>query len=182
MAQVMSLRLAACSRLHLSSTTICRQPLRITLCQPARSSPVVRAAMSTEASGADAPRNVLGGPLGCCCTSPKTGYYRDGYCRTDASDHGRHVICSQVSQEFLTYSKSRGNDLMTPSPGFGFPGLKPGDKWCLCASRWKEAYDAGVAPPIFLACTHAKALEYVTLDQLKQHAVDLEQCAAGAAQ
>ncbi len=116
--------------------------------------------------------NVLGGKLATCCTSPMTGYYRDGSCNTGGGDFGAHVICAQVTEEFLTFSKARGNDLSTPVPAFNFPGLKPGDRWCLCASRWKEALDAGMAPPVVLASTHASALEYVSLDELKQHAID----------
>ncbi len=114
-------------------------------------------------------KNVLGTPLETCCTAPMTGYYRDGMCSTGAEDTGVHVVCAQVTEEFLAFTKSRGNDLSTPM--FNFPGLKPGDRWCLCASRWKEALDAGVAPPVVLASTHASALEYMTLDELKQHAI-----------
>jgi uncharacterized protein (DUF2237 family) len=117
-------------------------------------------------------KNVLGGTLEVCCTSPMTGYYRDGVCSTGAGDVGIHVVCAQVTQEFLDFSKSRGNDLITPMPMFNFPGLKPGDRWCLCASRWKEAFDAGVAPPVVLASTHAAALEYASLDELKHHALN----------
>lgn len=116
--------------------------------------------------------NVLGGKLATCCTSPMTGYYRDGSCNTGGGDFGAHVICAQVTEEFLAFSKARGNDLSTPVPAFNFPGLKPGDRWCLCASRWKEALDAGMAPPVVLASTHASALEYASLDELKQHAID----------
>jgi uncharacterized protein len=101
-----------------------------------------------------------------------TGFYRDGFCNTGAGDMGAHVVCVQVSAEFLEFSKSRGNDLSTPMPVYEFPGLKPGDCWCLCASRWTEALEAGVAPPVVLAATHAAALEYANLDQLKQHALD----------
>lgn len=118
-------------------------------------------------------RNVLGGELEICCTSPMTGFYRDGKCNTGAGDLGAHVVCAQVTEEFLTFTKSRGNDLSTPAPMFNFPGLKPGDRWCLCALRWKEAMDAGVAPPVVLSATHASALEYVSLTELKQHALDL---------
>ncbi|CAA9304922.1 FIG00809218: hypothetical protein [uncultured Coleofasciculus sp.] len=118
-------------------------------------------------------RNVLGKELQTCCTSPMTGYYRDGKCSTGAGDVGAHIVCAQVTEEFLTFSKSKGNDLSTPVPAFNFPGLKPGDCWCLCASRWKEALDAGVAPPVNLSATHALAVEYVSLDELKQHALDL---------
>lgn len=117
-------------------------------------------------------RNVLGGPLETCCTDPVTGFYRDGKCNTGAGDFGAHVVCAQVTEAFLEFTRSRGNDLTTPAPAFGFPGLKPGDRWCLCAARWKEALDAGAAPPVVLASTHALALEYISLDDLKQHAVD----------
>ena len=117
--------------------------------------------------------NVLGGKLETCCTSPMTGYYRDGKCNTGGGDFGAHTVCAQLTAEFLQFTKSNGNDLSTPVPEFNFPGLKPGDCWCLCASRWKEAMDAGVAPPVVLAATHALTLEYVSLDELKQHAADL---------
>lgn len=117
-------------------------------------------------------RNVIGGQLETCCTAPMTGFYRDGVCRTGAGDMGAHVVCSQVTEEFLAFSKSKGNDLSTPAPVYGFPGLKPGDRWCLCASRWKEALDADMAPPVVLSATHASALEYVSLAELKQHALD----------
>ena len=118
------------------------------------------------------PNNVLGLPLACCCTSPMTGFYRDGFCRTDEHDEGRHVICAIVTEKFLNFSRSRGNDLITPRPEYRFPGLKPGDKWCLCALRWREAYEAGVAPPVLLQCTHERALQYVTLDMLSQLAFE----------
>ncbi len=117
--------------------------------------------------------NVLGGKLENCCTSPMTGYYRDGKCNTGGGDFGAHTVCAQLTEEFLQFTKSNGNDLSTPVPEFNFPGLKPGDCWCLCASRWKEAMDAGCAPPVVLAATHALTLEYVSLDELKQHAADL---------
>ncbi len=115
-------------------------------------------------------KNVLGTLLESCSTSPMTGFYRDGCCKTGADDHGSHVVCAMVTKEFLAYTKARGNDLSTPNPWF--PGLKPGDRWCLCASRWKEALDAGVAPPVVLEATHEKALKYVSLDDLKRHAVN----------
>jgi len=118
--------------------------------------------------------NVLGGPLGTCCTSPMTGFYRDGYCNTGAGDYGAHIVCAQMTEEFLAFTKAQGNDLSTPVPAFQFPGLKPGDRWCLCASRWKEALDAGVAPPVVLESTHASALEYISLKELKQYAVATE--------
>eukprot|EP00798_Chlamydomonas_sp_ICE-L_P031188 gene31188-6333_t len=132
------------------------------------------AAMSGEQGTAKPVVNVLGEALECCCTSPVTGYFRDGYCRTDASDQGRHVICAQVTQEFLEYSARQGNNLMTPAPQFNFPGLKPGDKWCLCALRWREAMIAGCAPNVFLKCTHAKALELITLQDLQKYAAQDE--------
>ena len=117
--------------------------------------------------------NVLGGKLETCCTSPMTGYYRDGKCNTGGGDFGVHTVCAQLTEDFLKYTKRMGNDLSTPVPEFKFPGLKPGDCWCLCASRWKEAMDAGCAPRVVLAATHALTLEYVSLDELKQHAADL---------
>jgi hypothetical protein len=101
-----------------------------------------------------------------------TGYYRDGFCSTGAGDVGVHVVCAQLTEEFLQFTKLHGNDLSTPMPLYDFPGLKPGDRWCLCAARWKEALDAGVAPPVVLTSTHAATLEYVSLSDLKQHAVN----------
>ena len=118
-------------------------------------------------------RNVFGDTLATCCTSPMTGFYRDGCCNTGPDDMGLHVVCAQLTREFLEYSRDRGNDLMTPVPAFGFPGLKPGDRWCLCAARWKEALDAGVAPPGVLTATHEAALEVVSMEELKAHALDL---------
>jgi len=115
------------------------------------------------------PLNVLGTTLEPCCGRMRTGYFRDGFCKTDDSDRGRHVICARVTEEFLDFSLSRGNDLMTPRPEFDFPGLKAGDCWCLCASRWKEALQAGVAPPVNLLATHSTALEIVSLSDLKAH-------------
>jgi uncharacterized protein (DUF2237 family) len=120
-------------------------------------------------------RNVLGGKLEPCCTSPMTGFYRDGVCNTGAGDFGAHVVCAQMTEEFLSYTKSQGNDLSTPVPAFQFPGLKPGDRWCLCASRWKEALDDGMAPPVVLEATHASALEYITLAELKEKALKLSE-------
>ncbi|KAI8463998.1 MAG: hypothetical protein J3K34DRAFT_526568 [Monoraphidium minutum] len=124
--------------------------------------------------------NVLGGPLKCCCTDPMTGYYRDGFCRTGGGDMGVHVVCAQVTEEFLAYTASRGNDLSSPTP-WGFPGLKPGDRWCLCASRWAEAKAAGKAPPVVLAASHVRALDYVDLADLMEAAVDADEAAAEAA-
>ena len=119
-------------------------------------------------------KNVLGGDLEPCCsdptTGPVTGWYRDGFCRTTPQDHGLHVVCARVTREFLDFSRERGNDLSTPHPEFGFPGLRPGDKWCVCVERWKEAFAEGVAPPVVLEATHAVALEFLELDDLKAHA------------
>ncbi|MCW1917079.1 DUF2237 domain-containing protein [Luteolibacter sp. GHJ8] len=115
-------------------------------------------------------RNVLGGILEPCSTRPMTGFFRDGCCRTGRGDVGVHVVCAQVTDEFLAFSKSRGNDLSTPRPEFDFPGLKPGDRWCLCASRWKDALDAGKAPPVVLESTHEAALEFLDLSDLRAHA------------
>jgi uncharacterized protein (DUF2237 family) len=111
-------------------------------------------------------RNVLGTELEPCSTDPLTGFYRDGCCNTGGGDVGVHVVCARVTAEFLEFSASVGNDLATPNPAFGFAGLQPGDRWCLCASRWVEAKEAGVAPPLILAATHAAMLEYATLDEL----------------
>jgi uncharacterized protein (DUF2237 family) len=117
-------------------------------------------------------KNVLGNALADCSTDPLTGFYRDGCCRTGAGDYGVHVVCARVTRAFLEFSRDRGNDLMTPAPEYGFPGLKPGDQWCLCAARWQEALDAGVAPPVVLASTHISALEFLSLDDLLAHALD----------
>lgn len=118
------------------------------------------------------PRNVLGQALVSCCTDPMTGWFRDGTCRTAADDLGQHVVCAEMTAEFLEFSRSRGNDLSTPAPHTGFPGLVAGDRWCLCAARWREALEAGVAPPIVLAASEESALTVVSLDDLKAHAVD----------
>ena len=115
-------------------------------------------------------RNVLGSELILCSHDPLTGYFRDGCCNTDASDRGSHVVCAVVTDEFLEYSKSRGNDLSTPRPEYRFPGLKDGDRWCLCAMRWREALSEGIAPDVVLECTHEKALAVVSLDHLLAHA------------
>jgi uncharacterized protein (DUF2237 family) len=106
-------------------------------------------------------KNVLGTDLESCCCSPMTGFLRDGYCDTNAMDYGTHIACALITKEFLNFTKLKGNDLTTPIPEYEFPGLKAGDKWCLCILRWKEAYEAGVAPPLKLEATHEKALEYV---------------------
>lgn len=115
--------------------------------------------------------NVLGTALVACSFDPLTGFFRDGCCNTDHDDHGTHVVCARVTADFLAYSTQRGNDLITPRPEFRFVGLRPGDRWCLCANRWKEALQAGVAPPIYLEATHVKALELVSLAQLQAHAL-----------
>lgn len=114
--------------------------------------------------------NVLGGVLEPCSTRPVTGFYRDGCCNTGAEDLGLHTVCVVLTAEFLLFSKSRGNDLSTPMPQYGFPGLDPGDRWCLCASRWKEAFEAGVPPQVVLEATHAVTLHVVPLADLKRHA------------
>lgn len=118
-------------------------------------------------------RNVLGGPLQTCSDRPLTGFFRDGCCNTNDEDVGAHVVCVRVTQDFLEFSARRGNDLITPHPEFNFPGLKPGDRWCLCALRWIEAREAGVAPQLVLAATHESMLEYAPLEELKKYAVDL---------
>ena len=117
--------------------------------------------------------NVLGEALAPCGLDPVTGFYRDGCCNTGYEDVGIHVVCAKMTREFLAFSKKRGNDLSTPVPEAGFPGLKPGDRWCLCAGRWKEALDAGVAPPVILQATHEEALAVVPLAVLKRHAIDI---------
>ena len=114
--------------------------------------------------------NVLGTALIPCGYDPLTGWYRDGCCHTDAQDLGSHVICARVTVEFLNFQMERGNDLITPRPEHRFRGLKPGDRWCVCALRWKEAYDAGCAPPVVLECTHQRALDFVMLDWLRASA------------
>ena len=129
--------------------------------------------MKQERPGGSA-RNVLGGVLQDCSLRPLTGFYRDGCCQTGPDDLGVHTVCTLMTAEFLQFSVARGNDLVTPAPAFGFPGLKPGDRWCLCAARWKEALDAGVAPRVVLGATHERTLEIVSLDDLKRHAIDLQ--------
>jgi len=121
----------------------------------------------------EAKLNVLGEPLLPCSEQPMTGFFRDGCCNTSPEDLGRHVVCVRVTADFLEFSASRGNDLGTAMPEFGFPGLKPGDQWCLCAARWKEALQAGVAPRVVLQATHAAALKVVRLADLKKFALDL---------
>jgi len=119
-------------------------------------------------------RNVLGTDLQACSIDPLTGYFRDGCCHTGPSDHGRHVVCAVMTDSFLSYTRSRGNDLSTPRPEFQFPGLQPGDRWCLCALRWREAVEAGVAPLVFLEATHEAVLQYVDMATLKKYKVGEE--------
>jgi uncharacterized protein (DUF2237 family) len=120
------------------------------------------------------PKNVLGGELQPCSTDPMTGFYRDGCCRTGPDDVGLHLVCTEVTDEFLAFSKARGNDLSTPNPMYCFPGLKSGDRWCLCVERWKEALEAGMAPLVVLEATHMSALEFVDLEDLEAYAVEQE--------
>lgn len=118
------------------------------------------------------PKNVLGGELQDCSRDPLTGFFRDGCCNTGPGDVGLHVVCAEMTHEFLAFSRRVGNDLSTPIPEYAFPGLQPGDRWCLCVQRWREAYEAGVAPPVVLQSTHMSALEFVDLEMLQAHAVD----------
>jgi hypothetical protein len=115
-------------------------------------------------------QNVLGGELEPCSLDPLTGFYRDGCCNTGAEDTGVHSVCTLMTAEFLAFSKEQGNDLSTPQPASGFPGLEPGDRWCLCAARWKEALDVGAAPRVVLEATHASTLEWIDLDDLRRYA------------
>ena len=119
-------------------------------------------------------RNVLGGELEPCSSSPMTGFYRNGCCETGPEDVGQHTVCAVMTAEFLRFSKSVGNDLSTPRPEFAFPGLRPGDRWCLCAPRWKEALDAGMAPKVVLEATHEEVLAIAPLDMLRRHAASQE--------
>jgi uncharacterized protein (DUF2237 family) len=121
----------------------------------------------------DQPRNVLGEPLETCSLTPRTGFTRSGSCETGPQDLGSHTVCARVTAEFLEFSRARGNDLSTPVPDFDFPGLKPGDRWCLCAARWQEAFEAGAAPRVALKATHERALEVCAMADLKAHAIDL---------
>ncbi|MCB9596794.1 MAG: DUF2237 domain-containing protein [Sandaracinaceae bacterium] len=118
--------------------------------------------------------NVLGTPIRPCSLQPKTGWFRDGCCNTDARDHGSHTICCRVTDDFLQFLRSQGNDLITPAPQHGFPGLRAGDQWCVCAGSWKQAYDEGRACPVVLESTHKKALEIASLDELLEHAIASE--------
>lgn len=127
----------------------------------------------SEAMDDDEQNNVFGEPIGTCSLHPMTGFYRTGCCETGPDDAGIHTVCVEVTAEFLMFSKACGNDLSTPLPEFGFPGLQPGDRWCLCAARWQEAHDAGVAPRVILSATHERTLEVVALEDLKSRALDL---------
>jgi len=118
-------------------------------------------------------RNVVGGALEPCGTDPVTGFYRDGCCNTGPDDLGNHTVCAVVTEQFLSHQKAVGNDLATPRPEYGFAGLRPGDRWCVCASRWRQAYDDGLAAPVVLAATHERALEVIDLGMLREHAVDV---------
>ena len=116
--------------------------------------------------------NVLGGKLQTCSTDPMTGFYRTGCCDTGGGDQGVHVVCVELTAAFLAFSQSRGNDLSTPAPHYGFPGLRPGDRWCLCAERWQEAFEAGFAPPVILEASHISATEFTSVADLKRHAIE----------
>jgi uncharacterized protein (DUF2237 family) len=118
------------------------------------------------------PQNVLGEALQSCSKDPVTGFYRTGRCETGPDDRGRHVVCAEMTDEFLRFTQTQGNDLTTPRPEWNFPGLQPGDRWCLCAARWEEALDAGVAPPVHLGATHQNALNRLDLQDLLAHALD----------
>ena len=117
--------------------------------------------------------NVMGGTLAPCSTAPMTGFFRDGCCNTGSEDLGLHVVCVQVTRAFLEFARKQGNDLITPVPEFGFPGLKPGDRWCVCAGTWRQAYEAGVAPPVILSATHEETLAIIPLEALKEYALDM---------
>lgn len=117
-------------------------------------------------------KNILGGELSACCTDPMTGFFRDGHCHTNHSDQGTHVVCAVMTDEFLRFSKARGNDLITPNSFYEFPGLKVGDGWCLCIARWKQAHNNGVGPPIKANATHQNALQFVPLEVLMSYNID----------
>jgi uncharacterized protein (DUF2237 family) len=131
---------------------------------------MIRAVEDHTADTAD--RNVLGDPLIPCSTDPMTGFYRDGCCRSSDDDHGVHSVCCVMTDDFLAFSKAVGNDLSTPRPQWGFPGLNAGDRWCLCAARWRQADEAGMAPKVVLAATHVRTLDICELDRLRAHAID----------
>ena len=117
-------------------------------------------------------KNVFDANLQNCSTNPLTGFYRDGYCNSGPMDAGLHLVCTRMTKDFLRYSKSKGNDLSTPRPESAFPGLKPGDNWCVCVTRWKEAFEEGVAPPLILSATNKKALDHVPIQILKKYSID----------
>ncbi|MEM0965546.1 MAG: DUF2237 domain-containing protein [Verrucomicrobiota bacterium] len=123
---------------------------------------------------AEVSRNVLGEALIPCCMDPLTGFLRDGSCNVTPSDGGVHAVCAVITDEFLDFTRSRGNDLSTPFPDMGFPGLKPGDRWCVCASRWQEAFEAGKAPPVVLEATHEAALRFIRIEDLRANASSVE--------
>jgi len=118
-------------------------------------------------------KNVLGGTLDLYSAAPRTGFFRDGCCNTGPDEHGLHVVCTEVTQDFLEFAQAQGNDLITPVPEYDFPGLEPGDRWCVCAATWRQAYEAGVASPVVLAATHEETLAVIPLDALKEHALDV---------
>lgn len=140
--------------------------MRITRAIPDISTMIVTCLLLVGTNDLMAANNILGKPLDVCSRAPLTGYFRDGYCNTSDEDHGTHVVCAIVTAKFLSYTKSQGNDLSTPNVLYRFPGLKPGDRWCLCALRWREAFEANAAPDIDPMSTHEKALEYISLDTL----------------
>ncbi|GAB4573168.1 MAG: DUF2237 domain-containing protein [Rhodothalassiaceae bacterium] len=125
-----------------------------------------------ETDGMDEAVNVLGGPLEDCSRDPLTGFFRDGCCNSSDEDPGSHTVCAEMTADFLAFSTRAGNDLATPRPEFGFPGLKPGDRWCLCAPRWQQAFEAGAAPRVRLAATHRRALDHCRLEDLLAYAID----------
>lgn len=131
--------------------------------------------MATDSPPPNSARNVLGGPLQPCGTRPMTGFFRNGCCDTGPDDLGSHTVCAVMTSQFLDHTRSLGNDLATPRPEWGFPGLNPGDRWCLCAARWQEALEVGAAPPVVLAATHEKAMDVVALEDLVNHAFDRPQ-------
>ena len=133
---------------------------------------MIRPANSSTDQADTTAKNVLGGALQPCSSDPMTGFYRDGCCNTGPGDAGSHTVCAVMTAAFLQYTAERGNDLSTPRPEMRFPGLKPGDRWCLCATRWKEAYDDGVAPDVVLEATHQSAADAVGLDALREHAAE----------
>jgi len=148
-----------------------RELAQAQLAQVQQPQPMIKERAMTQR--AESPRgalNVLGTPLKQCCSAPMTGFERDGFCHTGPYDRGRHVVCAQMTEAFLNFTSSCGNDLSTPRPEYGFPGLKPGDGWCLCATRWAEAEEEGVAPPVDLEATHESALQIIPLELLKRYA------------